>query len=163
MGARCPDPICDHTALTPQTSYGTQKAIAELLLNDYSRRGLVDGRGLRLPAISVRPGKPNRAASGFMSSIIREPLNGQEAICPVGREFRHYYLSPRRCCDNLIRAAEWAGDDLGPDRCMMMPGRVWSIGQMIDAMTAVAGPGARPADPFRAAARDRLHHQRLAV
>jgi nucleoside-diphosphate-sugar epimerase len=139
-GGEVPDPITGHTFLNPQTSYGTQKAIGELLLNDYSRRGLVDGRGFRLPTLSVRPGKPNRAASSFMSSILREPLNGQEAVCPVVRDFPHYYLSPRRCVENLILGAELAAEALGQNRCMVMPGRTWTIGELIDAMTAVAGP-----------------------
>ncbi|MDV7271603.1 D-erythronate dehydrogenase [Thioclava sp. A2] len=139
-GGEVPDPIVDHTFLNPQTSYGAQKAIGELLLNDYSRKGFVDGRGFRLPTISVRPGKPNRAASSFMSSILREPLNGQEAVCPVDDDFPHYYLSPRKCVENLIKGAELAAEDLGQNRCMMMPGRMWTIRQLIDAMTAVAGP-----------------------
>lgn len=139
-GGDVPDPITDQTYLNPQTSYGMQKAVGELLLTDYSRKGFVDGRGFRLPTISVRPGRPNGAASGFMSSIIREPLNGQEAICPVGRDFLHYYLSPKRCVENLILGAELDANSLGPDRCMIMPGQMWSIGQMIDAMTAVCGP-----------------------
>ncbi len=139
-GGEVPDPIIDHSFLNPQTSYGTQKAIGEMLLNDYSRKGFVDGRGFRLPTISVRPGKANRAASSFMSSILREPLNGQEAICPVEPEFAHYYLSPRRCVENLIKGAELEAADLGQNRCMMMPGRMWTIRQLIDAMTAVAGP-----------------------
>jgi D-erythronate 2-dehydrogenase len=138
-GGDVPDVLTDHTHLTPQTSYGTQKAAGELLLNDYSRKGFLDGRGFRLPTISVRPGKPNRAASSFMSSIIREPLNGQEAVCPVDRDFRHYYLSPRRCVANLIRGAELDAAVLGDNRCMTMPGRDWSIGDLVDAMTAVAG------------------------
>ncbi|SPF78003.1 D-erythronate dehydrogenase [Pseudoprimorskyibacter insulae] len=141
-GGEVPDPIIDHTFLNPQTSYGAQKAIGELLLNDYSRKGYVDGRGFRLPTISVRPGKPNRAASSFMSSILREPLNGQEAICPVGEDFPHYYLSPRKCVENLIKGAEIPTEDLGMNRCMMMPGRTWTIRQLVDAMTAVAGPEA---------------------
>ena len=140
FGGEVPDPITDHTFLNPQTSYGAQKAIGELLINDYSRKGFVDGRGFRLPTISVRPGKPNRAASSFMSSILREPLNGQEAICPVDDDFLHYYLSPRKCVDNLIKGAELAEGDLGMNRTMMMPGRIWSVRQLIDAMTAVAGP-----------------------
>ncbi|MGR3651418.1 MAG: D-erythronate dehydrogenase [Roseovarius sp.] len=139
-GGEVPDPIIDHTFLNPQTSYGAQKAVGELLLNDYSRKGFVDGRGFRLPTISVRPGKPNRAASSFMSSILREPLNGQEAVCPVEDDFLHYYLSPRKCVENLIKGAEIPAADLGQNRCMMMPGRMWSIRQLIDAMTAVAGP-----------------------
>lgn len=139
-GGEVPDPIVDHSLLNPQTSYGTQKAIGELLINDYSRKGFIDGRGFRLPTISVRPGKPNRAASSFMSSILREPLNGQQAICPVDEDFAHYYLSPRRCVENLVKGAEIPAEELGQNRCMMMPGRTWTIGQMIDAMTAVAGP-----------------------
>jgi D-erythronate 2-dehydrogenase len=139
-GGDVPDPILDHTFLNPQTSYGAQKAMGELLLNDYSRKGYVDGRGFRLPTISVRPGRPNRAASSFMSSILREPLNDQEAICPVSDDFPHYYLSPRKCVENLIRGAEIDAADLGKNRCMMMPGKMWTIRQMIDAMTAVAGP-----------------------
>ncbi|WP_435257322.1 D-erythronate dehydrogenase [Thioclava sp. FR2] len=139
-GGDVPDPITDLTYLNPQTSYGMQKAVGELLLTDFSRKGFVDGRGFRLPTISVRPGQPNGAASSFMSSIIREPLNGQEAICPVGRDFLHYYLSPKRCVENLIRGAELNAAELGLDRTLIMPGRMWSIGQMIDAMTAVCGP-----------------------
>ncbi|MGR3592105.1 MAG: D-erythronate dehydrogenase [Limimaricola soesokkakensis] len=140
FGGEVPDPIRDWTIPNPQTSYGTQKAIGELLVNDYSRRGFVDGRTLRLPTISVRPGRPNRAASSFMSSIIREPLNGEEAVCPVDPEFPHYYLSPRLCVENLIRGAEIEAADLGQSRTMTMPGRTLTIRQMIKAMTAVAGP-----------------------
>ncbi|MGR3497635.1 MAG: D-erythronate dehydrogenase [Limimaricola soesokkakensis] len=140
FGGEVPDPIRDWTIPNPQTSYGTQKAIGELLVNDYSRRGFVDGRTLRLPTISVRPGRPNRAASSFMSSIIREPLNGEEAVCPVDPEFPHYYLSPRLCVENLIRGAEIEAGDLGQSRTMTMPGRTLTIRQMIEAMTAVAGP-----------------------
>lgn len=139
-GGDVPDPVSEHSALNPQTSYGTQKAIGELLVNDYSRKGFIDGRALRLPTISVRPGAPNRAASGFMSSILREPLNGQAAVCPVSPDFLHYYLSPRKCTANLMRAADIAAADLGTNRVLQMPGRTWSIRQMIDAMTAVAGP-----------------------
>lgn len=139
-GGEVPDPITDHSFLNPQTSYGTQKAMGELLLNDFSRKGFIDGRGFRLPTISVRPGKPNRAASSFMSSILREPLNGKEAICPVGEDFPHYYLSPRKCVENLIKGAEIPAQDLGQNRCMMMPGQTWTIRQLIDAMTEIAGP-----------------------
>jgi len=139
-GGTVPDPITDDSFLNPQTSYGVQKAMGELLLNDYSRRGFVDGRGFRLPTISVRPGTPNKAASGFMSSIFREPLNGNPANCPVGRDYAHYYLSPRKCVENLIRGAEVQAQMLGQNRCLIMPGRTWTIGQMIDAMTDVAGP-----------------------
>ena len=140
FGGDVPDPIEDWTAPTPRSSYGAQKAMGELLVNDYSRRGLIRGRGFRLPTIAVRPGRPNRAASSFMSSIIREPLNGEEAICPVSRDFLHYYLSPKRCVENLIRGTELEQDELGQNVCMTMPGQTLTIGQMIDAMTAVAGP-----------------------
>lgn len=139
-GGEVPDPIVDHSFLNPQTSYGAQKAMGELLVNDFSRKGYIDGRGFRLPTISVRPGKPNRAASSFMSSILREPLNGKEAICPVSDDFPHYYLSPRKCVENLVQGAEIDAGDLGQNRCMMMPGKMWTIRQMIDAMIAVAGP-----------------------
>ncbi|WP_417241344.1 D-erythronate dehydrogenase [Celeribacter sp.] len=142
FGGDVPDPITDNSYLNPQTSYGGQKAAGELMINDYSRKGFVDGRALRLPTISVRPGKPNRAASGFMSSIFREPLQGQEATCPVSRDFPHYYLSPRKCIENLIKGAEIPAERLGQNRAMTMPGRTWTIGQMIDAMTAVTGPEA---------------------
>ncbi len=139
FGGDVPDPITDHTIPNPQTSYGMQKAVGELLINDYSRRGYIDGRGFRLPTISVRPGKPNRAASSFMSSIIREPLNGEPAVCPVDEDQEHFYLSPRRCVENLIKGAEVPAADLGQQRCMIMPGQRLSIRQMIDALKAVAG------------------------
>ena len=140
FGGEVPDPITDASFLNPQTSYGTQKAIGELLVNDYSRRGFIDGRALRLPTISVRPGKPNLAASAFMSSIIREPLAGLAANCPVGMDFPHYYLSPRKCVENLVKAAEIPAADLGQNRAMIMPGRRSTIAEMIAALTAVAGP-----------------------
>ncbi|WP_136440632.1 D-erythronate dehydrogenase [Pacificoceanicola onchidii] len=140
FGGEVPQPYGDNSALNPQISYGTQKLIGELLVEDYSRKGFIDGRGFRLPTISVRPGAPNRAASGFMSSIFREPLQGVAANCPVDRDFPHFYLSPRQCVENLVRAAEIDEAAFGKRRCMTMPGRVWTIGQMIDAMTAVAGP-----------------------
>ncbi len=138
-GGDIPDPIEDWTGLNPQTSYGTQKAASELLLNDFSRKGFLDGRGLRLPTISIRPGKPNKAASSFMSSIFREPLQGQEAVCPVPPAFEHWFLSPRRCIDNLIRGAEVDGDALGANRCFALPGRTHAIGDMVEAMRRVAG------------------------
>lgn len=139
-GGETPDPITDFSDLNPQTSYGAQKACGELLITDYSRKGYIDGRAFRLPTISVRPGKPNAAASGFMSSIFREPLNGKSANCPVEDSFAHYYLSPRRCVENLIIGAEIPAEDFGMNRTMQMPGKMWTIRQCIDAMTAVAGP-----------------------
>ncbi len=138
-GGEIPEPIEDWTMLNPQTSYGTQKAAGELLLNDYSRRGFIDGRGPRLPTISIRPGAPNKAASGFMSSIFREPLQGQEAVCPVDPGYEHYYLSPRRCVENLIHAAEVETAALGQNRCFALPGRTHRLGDMVEAMRRVAG------------------------
>ena len=104
-GAPFPHSIPDDFHLTPLTSYGTQKAICELLLADYSRRGFLDGVGIRLPTICVRPGKPNKAASGFFSGIIREPLAGQEALLPVAESVRHTHASPRAAVGFLIHAA----------------------------------------------------------
>ena len=138
-GGEVPEMIEDWTALNPQTSYGAQKAAAELLLTDYSRKGFFDGRGLRLPTISIRPGKPNKAASAFMSSIFREPLQGKEAVCPVTPDYEHWYLSPRRCVENLIHAAGVPTAALGQNRCFALPGRTHSIGDMIEAMRRVAG------------------------
>jgi D-erythronate 2-dehydrogenase len=138
-GGDMPDVLDDGTILTPQTSYGAQKAIGELLLNDYSRKGFVDGRALRLPTIVVRPGRPNRAASTFASSIIREPLAGQEAICPVGRGAAMYILSPRRVVDALIRAFELPPEAFGMTRMLTLPGITVSIGEMVDALREVAG------------------------
>jgi nucleoside-diphosphate-sugar epimerase len=138
-GGEVPDPIEDWTLLNPQTSYGAQKAAAEALLNDFSRKGFLDGRGVRLPTISIRPGKPNKAASSFMSSIFREPLQGQEAVCPVSPDYEHWFLSPRRCIENLIIAAEIPADAWGQNRCLALPGRTHSIGEMVEAMRRVAG------------------------
>ncbi|MCH7602421.1 MAG: SDR family oxidoreductase [Proteobacteria bacterium] len=141
-GGEIPEPIEDWTALNPQTSYGAQKAAAEMLLSDYSRRGFIDGRGLRLPTISIRPGKPNKAASSFMSSIFREPLQGHEATCPVGPDYLHCYLSPRACVENLIIAAEVEAQALGQNRCFALPGRTHRLGDMVEAMRRVAGDAA---------------------
>jgi nucleoside-diphosphate-sugar epimerase len=138
-GGDMPDALDDGTILTPQTSYGAQKAIGELLLNDYSRKGFVDGRALRLPTIVVRPGRPNRAASTFASSIIREPLAGQEAVCPVERDAAMYILSPRRVVDALIRAFELPPEAFGVTRMLTLPGITVSIGEMVDALREVAG------------------------
>ena len=105
FGAPFPEAIPDEFHHTPLTSYGTQKAIDELLLSDYTRRGFMDGIGIRLPTICVRPGKPNKAASGFFSGIIREPLAGQEAVLPVSEDVRHWHASPRSAVDFLVHAA----------------------------------------------------------
>jgi D-erythronate 2-dehydrogenase len=138
-GGNLPDPVPESFALNPQTSYGTQKAIAELLINDYTRKGFVDGRSLRLPTISVRPGKPNAAASSFASGIIREPLNGVEAICPVAPDTRLWLLSPRTVIACLIAAHELPPDALGSDRAVSLPGLTITVGEMAAALERVAG------------------------
>ncbi|OEZ80722.1 putative epimerase/dehydratase [Janthinobacterium sp. HH106] len=138
-GGKLPDVVQDTTALNPQSSYGAQKAIGELLLNDYSRRGFVDGRVLRLPTISVRPGKPNKAASSFASGIIREPLNGEAAVCPVATDLRLWLLSPRGAIASLIAGHELAGEMFGASRTVNLPGLSVSVGEMIAALEQVAG------------------------
>ncbi|WP_119153430.1 D-erythronate dehydrogenase [Caldimonas tepidiphila] len=139
-GSAASGAVRDDTTLAPQTSYGTQKAIAELLLADYSRRGFVDGRCMRLPTISVRPGKPNKAASSFASGIIREPLNGVESVCPVGPDTRLWLLSPRRAIRCLIDGHELDAAALGASRNINMPGISVSVAEMLAALERVAGP-----------------------
>jgi len=141
FGGDMPPTLVDTTPLTPQTSYGAQKAIGELLLNDYSRKGFVDGRALRLPTIVVRPGKPNKAASTFASSILREPLAGQEAICPVERSARMWILSPRRAVESLLHAHALPAERWGTNRSLTLPGIEVSIGDMVDGLGRVAGNG----------------------
>jgi nucleoside-diphosphate-sugar epimerase len=138
-GGDMPAILDDSSILTPQTSYGMQKAVGELLVNDYSRKGFVDGRALRLPTIVVRPGKPNKAASTFLSSIIREPLAGLPAVCPVERSAEMYILSPRRVVESLLHAFELPGEAFGMARMLALPGITASIGAMVDALTQVAG------------------------
>lgn len=138
-GGKLPDVVQDDTALNPRSSYGMQKAIGELLVNDYSRRGFIDGRVLRLPTISVRPGKPNKAASSFASGIIREPLNGEEAICPVPPHTRLWLLSPRKAIDNLVKGHDMAAPALGDSRIVNLPGISVSVADMVAALERVAG------------------------
>jgi len=138
-GPPLPDPIPEDFQETPLTSYGTQKAIGELLLADYTRRGFVDGIGLRLPTICIRPGRPNKAASGFFSSILREPLVGQEAVLPVPDTVRHWHASPRSAVEFLIRAATLDGQDVGPRRTLSMPGLSATVAEQIEALRRVAG------------------------
>jgi nucleoside-diphosphate-sugar epimerase len=138
-GGDMPHMLDDSSILTPQTSYGMQKAIGELLVNDYSRKGFVDGRALRLPTIVVRPGKPNKAASTFASSIIREPLAGQAAVCPVERDAAMYILSPRRVVEAFIHAFELPAEAYGMARMLTLPGITATVGDMVDALTEVAG------------------------
>ncbi|GMG84616.1 SDR family oxidoreductase [Paralimibaculum aggregatum] len=138
-GGELPEPIPDWAGLTPTNSYGAQKAAGELMLADYSRKGFLDGRALRLPTISIRPGKPNKAASSFMSSIFREPLQGEPAICPVSPDYTHWFLSPRACIENLVHAATIPDETWGPRRALALPGRTHRIGDMVEAMRRVAG------------------------
>jgi nucleoside-diphosphate-sugar epimerase len=133
------EPIHDEFILAPQTSYGTQKAMTELLLADYSRREFLDGIGIRLPTICIRPGKPNAAASGFFSSILREPLVGQEAVLPVDEKVRHWFASPRAAIGFLLHAAGLDLGQLGTRRTLSMPGLSATVAEEIEALRAVAG------------------------
>lgn len=139
FGAPFPDKIPDDFHHTPLTSYGTQKAIGELILSDYTRRGFMDGIGIRLPTICVRPGKPNKAASGFFSNIIREPLAGEEAVLPVTEDVRHWHASPRSAVGFLIHAATIDGEKVGPRRNLSMPGLSVTVGEQIEALRRIAG------------------------
>ncbi len=139
FGAPFPDAISDDFHTTPLTSYGTQKAIGELLLSDFSRRGLLDGVGIRLPTICVRPGKPNKAASGFFSNIIREPLAGMEAVLPVSEDVRHWHASPRAAVGFLLHAATIDSSTIGPRRNLTMPGISVTVGEQIAALKKIAG------------------------
>ncbi len=132
--------IDDDFHLTPLTSYGTQKAISELLLADYNRRGMLDGVGIRLPTICVRPGKPNKAASGFFSGIIREPLAGAEALLPVADSVRHTHASPRAAVGFLIHAAGLPREQLGPRISLAMPGVCCTVAEQIESLARIAGP-----------------------
>jgi len=143
FGGELPDTVVDTTAPMPQSSYGTQKVIGELLVNDYTRKGYVDGRTVRLPTIVVRPGKPNRAASGFMSSILREPINGEPAVCPVLPEAQMWILSPQGAVDTLIHAMELSGSRWGWNRTLNVPGITVSVAEALSALARIAGADAR--------------------
>jgi D-erythronate 2-dehydrogenase len=139
FGAPFPDQIGDEFLTAPLTSYGTQKAIGELLLADYTRRGFFDGIGLRLPTICIRPGRPNKAASGFFSNILREPLAGQEAVLPVSEDVMHWFASPRAAIGFLLHAATMDLAVLGARRNLSMPGLAATVGEEIAALKAIAG------------------------
>jgi D-erythronate 2-dehydrogenase len=141
-GGALPPAVGDDTALNPQSSYGTQKAIGELLVNDYSRKGFVDGRALRLPTVVVRPGLPNRAASTFASSMIREPLCGKEAVCPVSPDTVMALASPRRIVEGLVHALCIPAQALGPHRSLQLPGFSVSVGEMASALRRAGGEAA---------------------
>jgi D-erythronate 2-dehydrogenase len=140
FGAPFPDSIPQDYAVSPLTSYGTQKAIGELLLADFTRRGFFDGIGIRFPTICVRPGKPNKAASSFFSNIIREPLKGERAVLPVDENVRHWFASPRTAVDFLFHAAAIDLGVLGARRNLNMPGLSATVGEMISSLGKVAGP-----------------------
>jgi nucleoside-diphosphate-sugar epimerase len=139
FGAPYPDAIGDEFFQTPLLSYGTQKAIGELLLADYSRRGFMDGIGIRLPTICIRPGLPNKAASGFFSNILREPLAGKEAVLPVSEDVRHWHATPRSAVGFLLHAATIDSAVVGPRRNLTMPGLSATVGEQIAALKRVAG------------------------
>jgi len=139
FGGALPPMLDDATTPVPQTSYGTQKVIGEYLVADYSRKGFVDGRSLRLPTIVVRSGKPNAAASSFASGIIREPLNGVVSECPVGPETGVWLLSPRRVVEAFIHALELPGSVWGAQRVVNLPGITAAVSDMLEALKRVAG------------------------
>jgi D-erythronate 2-dehydrogenase len=153
FGSPFPDKIPDDFHHTPLTSYGTQKSIGELLLADYTRKGMLDGIGIRLPTICVRPGSPNKAASGFFSNICREPLAGKEAVLPVSDDVIHWHASPRAAVGFLLHAATIDGEKVGPRRNLTMPGLPVTIGQQIEALRKLGGEKVvkrirREPDPF---------------
>lgn len=139
FGPPYPDRIGDEFLCAPQTSYGAQKAVAELLVADYSRKGMIDGLSLRLPTICVRPGKPNLAASSFFSGIIREPLNGHEAALPVDDTVRHWHASPRSAARFLTHAADLDFGLLGTRRSLNLPGVSCTVAEQIEALRKIAG------------------------
>ncbi|MGQ7846897.1 D-erythronate dehydrogenase [Granulosicoccus sp. 3-233] len=141
-GAPFPDRIHDEFLHAPMTSYGTQKAICELLLADYNRRGFLQGIGLRLPTICIRPGKPNLAASGFFSNILREPINGKPAVLPVDDTVRHWFASPRAAIGFLIKSASLSRDDMGSRCNINLPGLSATVAQQIESLGRVVGSDA---------------------
>lgn len=142
FGGDLPDIVTDSTTPTPQTSYGVQKLIGELLVSDTTRRGFIDGRAVRLPTIVVRPGKPNAAASSFASGIIREPLAGVETLCPVSADAALWLMSPATVIDNLLHAHETPASLWGAQRAISLPGLTATIAEMLDALRRVGGEAA---------------------
>lgn len=142
FGAPLPDVVTDATTPIPQNSYGIQKLICELLVGDYTRKGFIDGRAVRLPTVSIRPGKPNAAASSFASGILREPLNGEEATCPVEPDTELWLISPRLAVENLCHAFDVPSEKMGPVRSLSLPGITASVREMVDALGRAAGPAA---------------------
>ena len=142
FGGELPPVLDDSTTPMPQTSYGTQKVVSEYLISDYSRKGFVDGRSLRLPTIVVRPGKPNAAASSFASGILREPLNGVISECPVDAATEVWLLSPRRVVEAFVHAHELAAEAWGTRRVVNLPGITATVAEMVEALGRVAGAAA---------------------
>jgi nucleoside-diphosphate-sugar epimerase len=139
FGGELPAQVPDNQLLMPQSSYGAQKVMGELLVNDYSRKGYIDGRALRMPTVCVRPGAPNKAASSFASGIIREPLNGLEAVCPVAADTLLWLLSPRYAIESLIHGHDVDGGLFGGSRALSLPGLAVSVQEMVAALERVAG------------------------
>lgn len=139
FGGALPDVLDDATTPAPQTSYGTQKVIGEYLVADFTRKGMVDGRSLRLPTVVVRPGKPNLAASSFASAVIREPLAGVACDCPVPPETGVWILSPRRAVEAFVHAHDLAAAAWPTTRAVNLPGITLTVREMIEAMGRVAG------------------------
>lgn len=139
FGGDLPQQVLDSTAVTPVGSYGAQKAMAELLITDFSRKEFIDGRAVRVPTVSVRSGLPNKAASGFASGIIREPLHRTTAVCPVAPDTRVWLTSPRSALFNLIHAHEIDDKLLGASRALNLPGLATTVQDMVDALGRVAG------------------------
>jgi nucleoside-diphosphate-sugar epimerase len=137
-----PAVVDDHTLPNPQSSYGVQKFIGEQLLADYTRKGFLRGRAVRLPTVSVRPGRPNAAASGFLSGIIREPLAGERAACPVGAATEVALISPARAIDGLLRAATSAEEDWGGRTAVTLPALTVTVADMVAALEQAGGPDA---------------------
>ena len=153
FGGVLPEVLDDTTIANPQTSYGTQKVIGEYLITDYTRKGFIDGRSLRLPTIVVRAGKPNAAASSFASGVIREPLNGMISECPVAAETGVWLLSPGRVVDAFIHAWELPPETWGTQRWLNLPGITASVAEMVEAMRKVAGDAAAKRVVYKADAR----------
>jgi len=142
-GGDMPEILQDDTLPNPQTSYGAQKFMGEILVNDYSRKGFLDGRSLRLPTVTVRPGKPNAAASSFASGIIREPLNGEATNCPVRDDTLVWITSPGSVVKNIIHAAKIRAEQMGDSRSIALPGLTVSVGDMLASLERVAGANVR--------------------
>ena len=149
FGGPLPDPVTDDAPITPQASYGTQKAIGELLVYDMTRKGFIDGRSLRLPTVTVRPGKPNKAASSFASGIIREPLSGTEAICPVAGTTRMWVTSPRTVIANILVGHEAPAAAFAHTRSVNVPGMLVAVDEMVAALRRVAGDAVADRVRFR--------------